>query len=88
VVNEPVDKLTDEERVLFGSYAITAKLAVRCRNLREMKVSMSDKALHAIVNSLMTEFWDQGFSQTEIRIAFMEALADMNRYAAGEERRS
>jgi hypothetical protein len=39
------------------------------------------------VNCLMTEFWDQFFSQTEIRIAFTAALADMNRYAAGEERR-
>jgi hypothetical protein len=87
VVNEPADDLTDEERMLFGSYAITAELAVRCRRLREMKVSMSDKALDAIVNSLMTEFWDQGFSQAEIRIAFTQALADMDRYAAGEERR-
>ena len=74
--------------MLFRSYAITAELAVRCRQLREMKVSMRDKALDNIVNSLMTEFWDQGFSQTEIRIAFADALADMNRYAAGEERRS
>jgi hypothetical protein len=88
VVDKPADDLTDEERMLFRSYAITAELAVRCRQLREMKVSMSDKALDTIVNSLMTEFWDQGFSQTEIRIAFADALADMNRYAAGEERRS
>jgi hypothetical protein len=37
------------------------------------------------MNYLMTELWDQGFSQTEIRQAFDEAVADMPRYAAGEE---
>lgn len=88
MVDDPADDLTDEERTLFGSYAIAAELALRCRQLREMNVSMSGKALHTIVNALMTEFWDQGFSQTEIRTAFTEVLADMNRYAAGEERRS
>ena len=40
------------------------------------------------INSLMTELWDVGFSQTEIREAFEAAVADMPRYAAGEERRS
>ncbi|WP_091752161.1 hypothetical protein [Brevundimonas sp. 374] len=39
------------------------------------------------INSLMTELWDAGFSQTEIRDAFAAAIADMPRYAAGEERR-
>jgi hypothetical protein len=65
VADEPADDLTDEERVLFGSYALAAELAKGCRRLREMKVSTSDKALRYIVNALMTEFWDQGFSQTE-----------------------
>jgi hypothetical protein len=87
VADEPADDLTDEERVLFGSYALAAELAKGCRRLREMKVSTSDKALRHIVNALMTEFWDQGFSQTEIRAAFTDALADMNRYAAGVKRR-
>jgi hypothetical protein len=35
----------------------------------------------------MTEFWDRGFSQTEIRNAFAAAMDDMNRYAGGQERR-
>ncbi|ASD26700.1 hypothetical protein [Brevundimonas diminuta] len=39
------------------------------------------------INSLMTELWDAGFSQTEIRDAFAAAVADMPRYAAGEEQR-
>lgn len=45
-------------------------------------------ALDHIINTLMTELWDNGFSQTEIRSAFEQALADMPRYAAGLEKRS
>jgi hypothetical protein len=44
-------------------------------------------ALDHIMNELMTELWDHGFSQTEIRAAYEKAVADMPRYAAGEERR-
>ena len=40
-----------------------------------------------MINTLMTELWDNGFSQTEIRAAFEEAIRDMPRYAAGKERR-
>lgn len=84
---EPSDSLTDEERVLFGAYDIAENLAVQCRQLREMDVSVSKTALEQVVNTLMTAFWDQGFSQAEIRTAFASALEDMNRYAAGKERR-
>jgi len=85
--NETPDDLTDEERALFGCYGIARDLAARCRQLREMGVPTSDDALKMVVNTLMTEFWDQFFSQTEIRQAFTAALNDMNRYAGGEERR-
>jgi len=44
--------------------------------------------LSQAINHLMTELWDKGFSQSEIREAFNAAVADMPRYAAGEERRS
>jgi hypothetical protein len=43
--------------------------------------------LKGLLNTLMTELWDNGFGQTEIRTAFEEAIRDMPRYAAGEERR-
>ena len=39
------------------------------------------------MNYLMTELWDRYFSQTEIREAFESAVADLPRYAAGEETR-
>jgi hypothetical protein len=85
--DEQPDDLTDEERVLFGTYNTAADLAAQCRQLREMNVSVSETALEQVVNTLMTEFWDQGFSQVEIRRAFTAALDDMNRYAAGRDRR-
>jgi hypothetical protein len=84
---EQPDDLTNEERVLLGAYNTAADLAAQCRQLREMNVSISETALETVVNALMTEFWDQRFSQTEIRKAFTAALDDMNRYTAGMERR-
>ena len=44
--------------------------------------------LTRIMNDTMTELWDRGFSQTEIRQAFLAAVGDLDRYAGGEERRS
>jgi hypothetical protein len=81
------DDLTEEERALFGARATAENLALQCRLLKEMDVSVSAGVMDQIVIYLMTEFWDQGFSQTEIRAAFLAALGDMNRYAAGKERR-
>jgi len=81
------DDLNEEERALFDAYAVAAQLAVRCRGLRETNSATGADALGFVMNYLMTEFWDQGFSQSEIRTAFEGALGDMNRYAAGDERR-
>lgn len=47
----------------------------------------SERPLERIINDLMTELWDMGFSQTEISTAFLDAMAGMPRYAAGAERR-
>jgi hypothetical protein len=41
--------------------------------------------LPSAMNHLMTELWDQGFSQSQIREAFEDAVANMPRYAAGDE---
>lgn len=57
-----------------------------CAELRdaalEGRVELAD-----IINTLMTELWDRSFTQTDIRKAFEGAVADLNRYAAGEEQR-
>ncbi|MGB7655854.1 MAG: hypothetical protein WBL74_10285 [Novosphingobium sp.] len=34
---------------------------------------------------LMTELWDLGFTQTQIRQGFEDALAELPQYTAGEE---
>lgn len=60
--------------------------ACRCRELYELN-PYGEVPLESIINTLMTELWDNCFSQTEIRNAFNAAIADMPRYAAGEERR-
>lgn len=59
--------------------------AEECRRLKSSNPH-NEVALGFLINTLMTELWDRGFSQTEIRTAFEDALADMPRYTAGEER--
>ena len=60
--------------------------ASRCAELYSSN-PYSEVPLESIINTLMTELWDRGFSQSEIRSAFEKAVSDMPRYAAGEERR-
>jgi hypothetical protein len=63
-----------------------ATFAQRCAELYSSN-PYAEKPLLGVINTLMTELWDRGFSQSEIRSAFEEAVSDMPRYAAGEERR-
>lgn len=81
------DELTDEERWLSGAYDAVAQLAECCGKLRVADTPGTKKPLNLVMNYLMTELWDRCFTQAEIRKAFMAALDDMNRYAAGEEQR-
>lgn len=60
--------------------------AETCAQLRDAPES-ERVSLDEAITFLMTEFWDKGFSQTEIRTAFTGALDEMNRYAGGEEQR-
>lgn len=46
--------------------------------------STSPSSLVQHINTLMTELWDNGFSQTEIREAFHGAAKDMPQYAVEE----
>jgi hypothetical protein len=64
------------------------EFALRCAVLVTQNPYNFAAPLSDIVNSLMTELWDRNFSQSEIRAAFEDAIRDMLRYAAGEERRS
>jgi hypothetical protein len=62
--------------------------ALRCADLVTQNPYNFAAPLNGIINDLITELWDRNFSQTEIRTAFEEAIKEMPRYAAGEERRS
>ena len=73
-----------EERALNAA----TTFADECAELQRSNPYDAIVPLDNVINTLMTELWDRGFSQTEIRIAFESAIADMPRYAAGEERRS
>lgn len=55
------------------------------RALHDTNPWPNQPVLPEAINTLMTELWDNGFSQTEIREAFEAAVADMPRYAAGDE---
>lgn len=68
--------------------AAAYKFALRCAALVTQNPHNVAAPLTDIINTLMTELWDRNFSQGEIRAAFEEAIKDMPRYAAGEERRS
>jgi hypothetical protein len=60
-------------------------LVSKCAGLH--KSNPNEPVLGFFINTLMTELWDIGFSQSEIRKAFEDAIADMPRYSAGQEQR-
>jgi hypothetical protein len=64
------------------------EFARRCAGLVTQNPYNLTAPLNGIINCLMTELWDRNFSQSEIRTAFEDAIKDMPRYSAGEERRS
>lgn len=80
------DELTPEEQRLFGADAAACDFAKKCRVVEEHTPVAGETSLTDLMNTLMTELWDNGFSQAEIRRAFQAAVDDLNRYAAGSER--
>ncbi len=62
--------------------------AETARRLCDENPSELADPLMRIMNDTMTELWDRGFSQTEIRQAFLGAVSDLDRYASGEEQRN
>lgn len=78
-----VDLTPEEERLTAVVFAAW-KFALASRTVEEHTPSTSPTSLTQHINSLMTELWDNGFSQTEIREAFHDAVQDMPRYAVDE----
>lgn len=63
-----------------------AEFATRCRELRDSN-PRDAPVVRNVATDLLTELWDRGFSVSELRGGFEWALADLPRYAAGEDRR-
>ena len=70
-----------QTRLYEAAYQVSASL----RALHETNPWPENPVLGQAINTLATELWDRCFSQTEIRNAFEEAIADLPRYAAGQE---
>ena len=82
-----MEELSEGDRLMSAAHDAAHDFSQACRRTRAANPFPEVEVLPMMINTLMTELWDRCFSQTEIRQAFEEALADMNRYAAGDERR-
>ena len=80
-----MNKADDDQKVWNAAHSAAYDFGEHCAKFRDENPYDEIVALDVIINTLMTELWDRGFSQTEIRAAFEDALNDMNRYTAGEE---
>ena len=70
-----VDEELDPETLwLTHSSNLAYGLAQHCVDYSDWPRSLA--RMNSSVNTLMTELWDRGFSQGEIRTAFTEALAE------------
>lgn len=78
------DAASFEDEWQGRSLATVNQLASALKGLHETNPWPDLPLLPRAINHLMTELWDLGFTQTEIRDAFEGAIADMPRYAAGE----
>lgn len=87
MTNDKSDDLTEVDKEFLSLIDAASTLAHRCNELRGKEFWVGRDPLGQGINTLMTELWDRSFSQSEIRAAFTAALEDMNRYAAGQERR-
>jgi hypothetical protein len=81
------NNLTDDETVYFATLHAAEALADCCQQLRGRDFAAGRDPLGHAINALMTALGDRSFSQSEIRTGFTSATNDMNRYAAGQERR-
>ncbi len=72
--------MADEEENPWELQCLDAAhdFALRCTELYSSN-PYSEVPLRRVINSLVTELWDRGFSQSEIRTAFEEAVANMPR---------
>jgi hypothetical protein len=80
-----MEKADGDQKVWDAALGAACEFGEQCAKFRDENPYAEIVPLDSIINTLMTELWDRGFSQTEIQAAFEAALNDMNRYAAGDE---
>jgi hypothetical protein len=81
------EQWSPEDEWQCRSTAVVHQFGLSLQELHESNPWPEFRLLPNAMNTLMTELWDRGFSQTEIREAFNRAIADMPRYTAGVEAR-
>jgi hypothetical protein len=64
---------------------VVFRLSVSLKELNDTNPWHEHPVLEQAINTLATELWDRCFSQTEIKAAFERAIADLPRYAGGED---
>ena len=82
------DKPSDEDRWTDRWLAAVYDFSVGISELDRINPWPDKPLLPKAMNTLMTDLWDSGFSQAQIRDAFEKAILDMPRYTAGRETRS
>jgi len=80
------DELSPEESRLFAARGAAWDFARKCRTVEEHTAADAKTSLDALINDLVSELWDSGFSTDEIRAAFAAAANDVRRYADRHER--
>lgn len=82
-----------DQEVPWEGQLVTAccNFALRCRELRESDPYRNwehwQPVIVQVMATLATEFWDQGFSQSEMDGAFKTAIERLRKYAGSQDRR-
>ena len=79
--DKPFDKDLWTDRWLAAAYDFSVGISELDRTNPWPDQPLLPKAM----STLMTDLWDRGFSQAQIRDAFENAILDMSRYTAGRE---
>jgi hypothetical protein len=84
-MTRPMDPDDPKDAWQLRVSTVVCDFGVALRELHDNNPWPEQPLLPFAMNYLMTELWDRYFSQTEIREAFEAAIADMPRYAGGDE---
>lgn len=79
--------LDKETKLRLDCLKLASDLATGCRKMQADHPNQATSTMDVVIGDLVTELWDQGFSQTEILRAFQTAMDALPSYAAGHERR-